>query len=99
MMTAMVLDGAATTLTAAVPVPAGLVYRPKDQADPDYLVDGPEAVTLKEAAGILNCGDTTIENMRNDERLKSYYRGRSVRLRRAQVEAARAWWSVPKGKV
>ncbi len=68
-------------------------------ADGDYLEEGPEAITIQEASTILGCGETTIENMRKDGRLKSYKRGRLVRLRRQQVVEARGWWSVPKGKV
>lgn len=101
-ITAMIIDSSASHAAdaggTAMPVPHGSVYRFED-SDTDCLVDGPEAVTVKEASRILNCGDTTIENMRKDGRLKSYYRGHNVRLRRQQVEEARTWWSVPKGKV
>lgn len=77
---------------------AGPVYTAPDTPG-DELPEGPEAITLQEAAAILKCSDSTIENMRRDGRLKSYYRGRSVRLSRQQVMEARVWWSVAKGKV
>lgn len=80
------------------PIPESLIFHPAD-GGADYIVDGPDAITVQEASKILNCGETTIENMRKDGRLRSYYRGRSVRLRRQEVMDARTWWSVAKGKV
>ncbi len=80
------------------PVPEGQLYW-SDGPEPECLPEGPEAITIAEASKILNCVETTVDNMRQDGRLKSYYRGRSVRLRRAQVVAARGWWSGPKGKI
>lgn len=84
--------------TLPASTPEGLVFRSMDDRT-DYLEEGPEAITVQEASKILNCSETTIENMRKDGRLRSYYRGRSVRLHRQQVLEARQWWSVAKGKV
>lgn len=64
-----------------------------------FLFDGPDALTIKEAESILKATRGTIDNMRKDNKLTSYYQGRKVRLDRREVEAAKIWWSVAKGKV
>ncbi len=61
--------------------------------------DATYLVTTKEAMAILHASRNTVDALRREGRLTTYSRGRFVRLLRAEVEAARHWWSVPKGKI
>ena len=79
----------------AAPPPAAEVAA----ATEPFLFDGPDAMTIAEVEGALKACRATIDNMRKENKLTSYYRGRTVRLDRREVEAARIWWSVAKGKV
>lgn len=47
-----------------------------------------EYISQRDAAKLLGYTDRTIRNMIGDGRLKGYRLGRSVRLKRAEVEAA-----------
>ncbi|WP_196939843.1 helix-turn-helix domain-containing protein [Sphingobacterium pedocola] len=58
-----------------------------------------ELVTVKEAEAILKVSRWKIEDMCNKGELTIIRKGRSVRLIKAEVDAARVWYSAPKGKV
>lgn len=58
-----------------------------------------ELVTVKEAEAILKVSRWKIEDMCNKGELTIIRKGRSVRLIKAEVDAARIWYSAPKGKV
>ena len=72
---------------------------PATAATEGFLFDGPDAVTIKEAEDILKATRGTIDNMRKDNKLTSYCKGRKVRLDRQEVVAAKVWWSAAKGKM
>mgnify|MGYP003939865787 CR=1 FL=1 len=86
-------------INANVPVNGSLQSAQSPEATGDFLFDGPDAMTVKEAADLLNSSRGTVDNMRKEGKLTSYNKGRHVRLDRREVEEARKWWSVRKGKV
>jgi predicted DNA-binding transcriptional regulator AlpA len=58
-----------------------------------------ELVTIKEAMGILGVSRWKIFDMRKKGQFTKVERDGWKRLIKAEVEAARIWYSVPKGKV
>lgn len=72
---------------------------PRMEEAEGFLFDGPDALTIKEAVGLLKSSRGTVDNLRKEGKLTSYHKGRRVRLDRREVEEARKWWSVIKGKV
>lgn len=58
-----------------------------------------ELMTVDEACRELLISRWKLTDMRNKGQLTTIERGRSVRLIRAEVEAAKLWYSIPKGKI
>lgn len=58
-----------------------------------------ELITVKEACMELNISRWKLTDMRNKKQLTSVVKDGRVRLIRAEVEAAKLWYSLPKGKI
>lgn len=71
--------------------------QPREKPSGSYTDE--ELVTVKVAQGKLGVSRWKIYDMRIKEQLTTVERDGQVRLIRAEVEAARLWYSVPKGKV
>lgn len=85
-------------LRAYLPPPSGREAPPP--ASPEVIwADEKHLMTVKEAMHHLNASRNTVDTLRREGKLTTYKRGKSVRLLRAEVEAARSWWSIPKGKI
>ncbi|TYR36342.1 helix-turn-helix domain-containing protein [Sphingobacterium phlebotomi] len=67
-------------------------------ARPDRLPQE-ELITIKQAEGILGVSRWKIAKMREEGELTDYDRNGQIRLSRREVEAAKIWYSIPKGKV
>ena len=64
------------------------VHTPQPQPAPPATPDDPERlISKKEAARLLGCSQSTIDNYRRVGRLKSVKLGKSVRFRRGDVLA------------
>lgn len=58
-----------------------------------------ELLTVKEAMSELHISRWKLSEMRNSQQLSTIYRGKKgVRLVKEEVEAAKLWYSIPKGK-
>lgn len=66
---------------------------PKDSYAPEELM------TVDQACRALKISRWKLTDMRDKGELTSIRNGRSVRLIREEVEAAKLWYSVPKGKI
>jgi len=58
-----------------------------------------ELVTIKEAAHLLGVSRWKVDNMRKKKQLTTLDRGGQIRLIRKEVDDAKIWYSIPKGKV
>ncbi|SEO06390.1 hypothetical protein SAMN05216436_1316 [bacterium A37T11] len=67
------------------------VLLPETEAEEDFLFDGPNAITIDEATKMLKGSRGTVDNLRKNNKLKSHYKCRSVRLDHRQVLEATKW--------
>src|SRR5690606_34271406 len=58
-----------------------------------------ELMTVKEAMAELRISRWKIDDMRDKGQLTTIDRGSRVRLIKEEVQAAKIWYSVPKGKI
>jgi len=65
---------------------------------PDGLLEE-ELITIKQAAHTLGVSRWKIAKMREEGELTDYDRNGQIRLSRREVEAAKIWYSIPKGKI
>jgi len=78
---------------------AGLQSEAKETDGEKVMYREEELMTVKEAMDVLKIGRWKLHDMRRKGELTTILRNKRVRLIRAEVEAARLWYSVPKGKV
>ncbi|MDR2273517.1 MAG: helix-turn-helix domain-containing protein [Sphingobacterium sp.] len=57
-----------------------------------------ELMTVKEAYLELKISRNTLDQLRREQKLTSVFKKRNVRLIRTEVEAAKKWYSLIKGK-
>lgn len=82
------------------PDPTGTQRRDAPYAGPDPTgVQPDELMTIREAYLELNVSRTTINKLRKQGDLTSYYHNNNVRLLRSEVMAAKHWYSSMKGKL
>ena len=86
------------------PVHPDLVAPDPTERKPGFLDDAPmpveeELLTIREAIIRLNISRSTLDKLRNEGRLTTLKQNRSVRLLKSEVEEARGWYSLRKGKV
>lgn len=79
----------------------GVECKSQQQAPPDdrFNPDDDELMTVREAYLELNVSRTTIDKLRRQGDLTSVYFNNQVRLLRAEVVAAKTWYSQMKGKL
>lgn len=58
-----------------------------------------DLITIKEAEGILGVKRGKIKKMRDEGKLTDFGKDGRIRLSRKEVEEARVWYSIPKGKI
>lgn len=58
-----------------------------------------ELLTIIEAIDILKISRSTLYRLRNNGKINTIVYRRSVRFLKKEVEEARIWYSIPKGKV
>lgn len=71
----------------------------KEQSKPADAFSDSELVTIKEAADMLHVSRWKIFAMRKARELTTLEKNGQVRLIKTEVEAAKCWYSGPKGKI
>lgn len=81
------------------PVPPISPKAGKEPIKPIDAYSETELVTIKEAAHILGVSRWKIGKMRDEDELTTLDKNGQVRLIRQEVEDAKVWYSIPKGKI
>lgn len=58
-----------------------------------------ELIDMEETMTILNVSRSTLTRLRKSGKINTIYHNRAVRFLKAEIEDARGWYSIPKGKV
>lgn len=58
-----------------------------------------DLIDMEEAMSIMNVSRSTLTRLRESGKITTIYHKRAVRFLRADIENARGWYSIPKGKV
>lgn len=58
-----------------------------------------ELIDMEEALAIMNVSRSTLTRLRKSGKINTIYHKRAVRFLKAEIQDARGWYSIPKGKV
>ncbi|HLT87962.1 MAG TPA: hypothetical protein VKZ57_10245 [Sphingobacterium sp.] len=93
------LDKRLPELPTISPIPPISREARKEWIKPIEAYSEKELVTIKEARHILGVSRWKIDKMRDEDELTTLDKNGQVRLIRKEVEEAKVWYSIPKGKV
>ena len=58
-----------------------------------------DLIDMEEAMSIMNVSRSTLTRLRKSGKITTIYHHRAVRFLKSDIEHARGWYSIPKGKV